>query len=151
MTMPDGRSLDINIPAGVETGQTLRLKAQGEPGPRGAPPGDAFVEITVGSNAIFERDGDNLRRDLKISLAEAVEGAKVPVETPTGRVSLSVPAGANSGAVLRLKGKGFTRKTGTRGDQLVTLEIQLPDTLDELAKRLDGWKDESDPRSKLGV
>ena len=57
----------------------------------------------------------------------------------------------NGGSVLRLKGKGFTRKNGTRGDQLVTLEIQLPEQLDELAERLDGWKDESDPRSKLGV
>ena len=86
-----------------------------------------------------------------ITLDEAVNGGKVRVPTVDGPVMMTLKPGTSGGTVLRLKGKGFTRKTGTRGDQLVTLEIQLPDTLDELAKRLDGWKDESDPRSKLGV
>lgn len=130
VTMADGRALDINIPAGVETGQTLRLKAQGEAGPRGAPPGDAYVEILVKPHPVFERDGDNLRRDLNISLAEAVEGGKVPVTTPTGRVSLTVPAGTNSGAQLRLKGKGVQR-AGKPGDLLVTLIVTLPEKPDD--------------------
>ena len=133
VTMADGRALDINIPAGVESGQTLRLKAQGEPGPRGAPPGDAFVEVTVKPHSLFERDGDNLRLDLNISLAEAVEGGKVPVTTPTGRVSLTVPPGSNSGAVLRLKGKGVQRSSKP-GDLLVKLLITLPSKPDEALK-----------------
>ena len=92
-----------------------------------------------------------MRFDLPITLDEAVNGGKVRVPTVDGPVMMTIKPGTHGGTVLRLKGKGFSRKNGTRGDQLVTLEIQLPDDLDELAKRLDGWKDESDPRSKLGV
>ena len=139
VTMSDGRALDISIPAGVESGQTLRLKAQGEPGPMGAPPGDAFVEITVRSHPDFQRDGDNLRLEVKISLAEAVEGGKVPVQTPTGRVSLNIPAGTNSGSVLRLKGKGVQR-TNRPGDLLVRLILTLPEKVDnELKEFLNSW------------
>lgn len=125
VTMADGRSLDINIPAGVTSGQVLRLKAQGEAGPMGATPGDALVELNVKSHAQFERDGDNIKTDLKISLTEAVEGGKVTVATPSGNVALSVPAGTNSGAVLRLKGKGVQVKPKA-GDLLVRLTITLP-------------------------
>ena len=92
-----------------------------------------------------------MRFDLPITLDEAVNGAKVRVPTVDGPVMMTIKAGTSGGSVLRLKGKGFSKKDGSRGDQLVTLEIQLPADLGELAKRLDGWKDDSDPRSKLGV
>ena len=96
-------------------------------------------------------DGDDVRLDLPITLDEAVNGGKVRVPTVDGPVMMTIKAGTDSGTVLRLKGKGFTRKNGSRGDQLVTLEIHLPADLAELAKRLDGWKDDGDPRSKLGI
>lgn len=144
VSMADGRSLDINIPAGVETGQVLRLKAQGEPGPSGAAPGDALVELVVKSHPVFERDGDNLRMELKISLAEAVEGGKVPVETPTGKVALNIPAGSSSGAVLRLKGKGV-QKSPKPGDLFVRLLLVLPSKPDAALKNfLKDWAQRDD-------
>ncbi|MEM6626831.1 MAG: DnaJ C-terminal domain-containing protein [Pseudomonadota bacterium] len=148
VSMADGRSLDLVIPAGVSSGQTLRLKAQGDPGAHGGPPGDALVEVTVGGHALFVRDGDNLRMDLRISLAEAVLGGKVAAPTPSGPVSLSVPAGSNSGDVLRLRGKGVQRK-GAPGDLFARLLITLPDKSDdELQNFVKSWsaKDVEPPR-----
>ena len=127
----------------------MRLKGKGEQGPGGT--GDGLVTIAIDRHTLFRREGDDVRNDLPITLDEAVRGGKVRVPTVDGPVMMTIKPGTNGGSVLRLKGKGFTRKNGTRGDQLVTLEIQLPEQLDELAERLDGWKDESDPRSKLGV
>jgi DnaJ-class molecular chaperone len=125
VTMSDGRSLDLAIPAGLNSGQTLRLKGQGLPGAGGGPAGDALVEITVGQHALFKREGDDVRMDLRISLAEAVEGGKVPVNTPQGPVSLSVPPGSNSGDLLKLRGKGVQVRPNP-GDLLVRLMIVLP-------------------------
>jgi len=127
----------------------MRLKGKGEQGPGGA--GDGLVTIRIDRHKLYMRDGDDVRFDLPITLDEAVNGAKVRVPTVDGPVMMTIKAGTSGGSVLRLKGKGFSKKDGSRGDQLVTLEIQLPADLGELAKRLDGWKDESDPRSKLGV
>lgn len=138
--MADGRSLSVNIPAGVEPGQTLRLKSQGEPGPGGMNPGDALVEISIRSHPDYERSGNNVRMDLRISLAEAVEGGRVKVPTPSGEVSLNIAAGSNSGKVLRLKGKGVQSK-GKPGDLLVRLLITLPEKTDsELASFLKTWR-----------
>ena len=125
VTMSDGRSLDLAIPAGLNSGQTLRLKSQGLPGAGGGPAGDALVEITVGEHPLFKREGDDIRMDLRISLAEAVEGGKVPVNTPQGPVSLSVPSGSNSGDLLKLRGKGVQVRPNP-GDLLVRLMIVLP-------------------------
>ncbi len=125
VTMSDGRSLDLAIPAGLNSGQTLRLKGQGLPGAGGGPAGDALVEITVGAHPTFKRDGDDIRMDLRVSLAEAVEGGRVPVQTPSGAVTLSVPAGSNSGDLLKLRGKGVQTRP-TPGDLLVRLLIVLP-------------------------
>jgi DnaJ-class molecular chaperone len=125
VTMSDGRSLDLAIPAGVTTGQTLRLKGQGLPGIGGGPAGDALVELTVGSHPVFRRDGEDIRMDLRISLAEAVEGGKVPVGTPSGAVSLTIPPGSNSGEILKLRGKGVQTRPNP-GDLLVRLLIVLP-------------------------
>jgi DnaJ-class molecular chaperone len=125
VTMSDGRSLDLAIPAGLNSGQTLRLKGQGLPGAGGGPAGDALVEITVGQHPLFKREGDDIRMDLRVSLAEAVEGGKVPVNTPQGAVSLSVPPGSNSGDLLKLRGKGVQVRPNP-GDLLVRLMIVLP-------------------------
>ena len=102
-------------------------------------------------HAFFRRDGDNLRIDLPITLDEAVNGGKVKVPTAEGAVMLTVAPGSSSGKTLRLGGKGFTRKDGTRGDQLVTLVIDLPADDADLKTRLEGWKDTRNPRAKLGV
>lgn len=125
VTMSDGRSLDLAIPAGLNSGQTLRLKGQGLPGTGNAPAGDALVEITVAAHPTFRREGDDIRMDLRISLAEAVEGGKVPVVTPSGPVTLSVPPGSNSGDLLKLRSKGVQTRP-TPGDLLVRLLIVLP-------------------------
>ena len=125
VTMSDGRSLDLAIPAGLNSGQTLRLKSQGLPGMGGAPAGDALVEITVGEHPLFQREGDNVRMELRISLAEAVEGGTVPVQTPSGPVDLTIRPGRNSGDVLRLRGKGVQTQPNP-GDLLVRLLIVLP-------------------------
>lgn len=139
VTMSDGRSLDLAIPAGLNSGQTLRLKSQGLPGIGGGPAGDALVEITVGQHPAFRRDGDDIRMDLKISLAEAVEGAKVPINTPQGAVSLSIPPNSSSGDLLKLRGKGVQVKPNP-GDLLVRLMIVLPRKDDpELREFVKNW------------
>jgi DnaJ-class molecular chaperone len=129
--LSEGRTLDVTIPPGVETGQTLRLKAQGGGGVNGGPPGDALVELKVREHSFFRREGDNIHMDMPISLTEAVEGARIQAPTPTGPVTLTIPPGANSGMVLRLKGKGV----GGAGDQFVRLQIMLPDPADEALKQ----------------
>ena len=127
----------------------MRLGGKGEPGLGGA--GDAIVTIQIQPHPFFRRDGDNLRVDLPVSLDEAVNGAKVKVPTADGAVMLTLAAGTSSGKTLRLKGKGFTRKDGTRGDQLVTIEVQIPEGDEDLVRRLDGWRDPRDLRGRLGV
>lgn len=136
ISLTEGRTLDINIPAGVESGQVLRLKGQGGAGTQGGPAGDALVELNIRTHPLFRRDGQDIHMDLNISLTEAVEGARIEAPTPSGKVALTVPAGANSGMMLRLKGKGVAGQ----GDQLVRLQIMLPDTLDdELRKFVKRW------------
>jgi DnaJ-class molecular chaperone len=149
ITLGDGATIDLKLPAGVEDGTQMRLKGKGQPGPGGA--GDALVTVQIEPHPFFMRDGDDVRLELPITLDEAVNGAKVKVPTVDGPVMLTVAPGSGSGKVLRLKGKGFSRKSGGRGDQLVALEIQLPDDLSDLAGRLEGWSDGSNPRSRLGV
>ncbi|WP_128891522.1 DnaJ C-terminal domain-containing protein [Erythrobacter sp. HKB08] len=149
ITLADGKTIDLKLPAGVEDGTQMRLKGKGEQGPGGA--GDGIVTIAVDRHKFFQRDGHDVRMDLPITLDEAVNGAKVKCPTVDGTVMLTIKPGTHGGTVMRLKGKGFSKKDGSRGDQLVTLEIQLPEDLEALAKRLEGWKDEGEPRSKLGV
>lgn len=149
ISLADGSTIDLKLPAGVEDGTQMRLKGKGDPGPGGN--GDALVTVQIEPHPFFTRQGDDVRLDLPVTLDEAVRGAKVKVPTVDGPVMLTVAPGSGSGKVLRLKGKGFSKKGGGRGDQLVTLEIELPGDLDELAKRLEGWSDPSDPRNRLGV
>ncbi len=149
ITLSDGKTIDLKLPAGVENGTQMRLAGRGEPGAGGA--GDAIVTIEVGGHLFFRRDGDNIRLDLPISLDEAVNGGKVRVPTVEGPVMLTVAPGSSSGKTLRLKEKGFSAKNGTRGDQLVTLQIEIPAGDADLAKCLEGWRDTRDLRGKLGV
>lgn len=149
ITLSDGKTIDLKLPAGVEDGTQMRLAGKGEAGPGGA--GDAIVTIRFQPHPFFRRDGDNLRLDLPISLDEALNGAKVKVPTAEGAVMLTLAPGSSSGKTLRIPGKGFSRKDGTRGDQLVTLEIQLPEGDAELASRLEGWSDKRNLRARLGV
>ena len=124
VTLASGKTIDIKLPPGVEDGAKIRLAGQGQDGPAGA--GDAIVTIAIKPHRFFRRDGDDIRLDLPVGLDEAVLGAKVRVPTVDGPVMLSVPKGSTSGKVLRLKGKGFTAKDGQRGDQLVTLMVDVP-------------------------
>ncbi|XUU61348.1 DnaJ C-terminal domain-containing protein [Erythrobacter sp. HA6-11] len=149
ITLADGKTIDLKLPAGVEDGTQMRLKGKGEKGAGG--PGDGLVLVEVGKHPFFRRDGDNIRMDLPITLGEALRGGKIKCPTVDGPVMLTIKPGTDGGTVMRLKGKGWSTKSGSRGDQLVTLEIQLPDNLDELTERLDGWEDSQDVRAKLGV
>ena len=149
ITLSDGKTIDLKLPAGLEDGTQMRLSGKGELGPGGA--GDALVIIHIEPHAYFIRDGDNIRLDLPISLDEAIRGAKVKVPTVEGVGMLTVAPGSSSGKVLRIKGRGFTRKDGSRGDQLVTLEIVVPERDEDLARRLEGWSDGRPLRAKLGV
>lgn len=149
ITLSNGTSIDLKLPKGVETGTSMRLSGKGEAGPGGA--GDATVSIEIRPHAFFRRDGVDVRLDLPVTLAEAVKGAKVKVPTVDGPVMLGVPAGSSSGKILRLKGKGFTRKDGTRGDQLVSLLIDVPADDDALAAFAAQWSDARNVRAALGV
>lgn len=132
MTMADGTALDVNIPAGIESGQTLRLKSQGQPSPNGGPPGDALLEVEVTPSSLWERDGKDLRMTVPIDLKVAVLGGSVEVKTPSGPVTLKVPAGSNTGTQLRLRGKGV--QTATPGNLYARLEIVLDDPKDASLK-----------------
>ena len=140
LSFPGGRALDVNVPAGAETGTTLRLKGQGQPGIGGGPPGDALIEITVEPHPLFRREGNDILVELPITLAEAVSGGKINVPTISGPVSMTVPAGSNTGTRLRLKGKGIAPKGGTAGDQYVLLKVMLPKEPDQaLRDFIAGW------------
>jgi DnaJ-class molecular chaperone len=141
VTLPNGQSLEINVPPGIDDGQVLRLVGRGEPGTGGAPPGNALIEIHVRPHRLFRREGDDIRLDLPVTLKEAVLGARIQVPTPTGPVMVSIPKGSNTGKVLRLKGKGAPRADGTHGDLYAALRVMLPDRPDaELEAFAEGWQ-----------
>jgi DnaJ-class molecular chaperone len=139
ITLPDGAALEVTIPPGTRDGQILRLRGKGGAGIGGGAAGDALVEIEVRPHKLFSRKDDDIYIELPISLPEAVLGAKLDVPTPAGAVRMTVPKGANTGRVLRLKGKGAARRDGSRGDEYVTLKVVLPERLDpeleEFARR----------------
>jgi DnaJ-class molecular chaperone len=155
VTLADGKTIDFTIPPGTTDTQILRLKGKGQPGIGGGPPGDAFIEIRVKPHPFFERRGDDVHVNLPITLPEAVLGGTVDLPTVDGKVALKIPRGSNSGTILRLKGKGAPNaSTRQRGDQLVKLSVQLPDTIDEeLSGFVERWaKDHPyDVRRKLGI
>ena len=151
ITLQNGKTLDLKLPPGFENGRQVRLGGQGEPGPGG--PGDAMVTLETAPHRFFTRDGDDIRLDLPIRLDEAVLGAKVRVPTVDGPVTLNIAAGATSGRTLRLRGRGFTRADGSRGDQLATLRVDLPADDAALRAFVTGWDSDRsrNPRSALGV
>jgi len=149
ITLADGKTIDLKLPSGLEDGTRIRLAGKGEEGPGGR--GDAIVTIEIAPHRFFTRDGTNIRLELPVTLKEAVLGAKVKVPTPEGPVMLTVPKGTTSGKVLRLKGRGFAAKDGKRGDQLVTVEIDIPADDRALQQFAEGWNGGGNPRASLGV
>lgn len=142
VTLPEGGTLDLNVPEGVSDGQVLRLKGKGTAGPRGGEAGDALVEIRVRPHPQFKRQGLDVHLDLPITIDEAILGSKVEVATVDGRVQLTIPKGTSSGRVFRLKGKGVHNPaTKATGDQLVAVRIVLPDVIDdELGYMISEWR-----------
>jgi DnaJ-class molecular chaperone len=131
--------LDVTIPAGITDGQVLRLRGKGGPGFGGGPAGDALIEVHIAPHPLFRREGDDIRIDLPVSLAEVVLGGRVPVPTITGPVTMTIPKGSDTGSQLRLRGKGIQRK-GNPGDQYVTLKVVVGQASDpELAEFLEKW------------
>jgi DnaJ-class molecular chaperone len=148
--LPTGKSVEVKIPAGLASGQQIRLKGQGLAGPGGAP-GDALISVTIAPHPVFQVDGADLRMDLPVTLYEAVLGGKVRVPTLTGAVDLAIPANTGSGRVFRLRGKGLKSKDGA-GDQLVTIRIVLPERPDpELEELMRKWRESAtyDPRRDM--
>jgi DnaJ-class molecular chaperone len=149
ITLGDGKTIDLKLPQGLEDGTRIRLAGKGQDGPGGR--GDALVTIEIAPHRFFTRDGTNIRLTLPVTLKEAVLGAKVKVPTPEGAVMLTIPKGTTSGKVLRLKGRGFAAKDGKRGDQLVTIDIDLPPEDAELQRFAETWNGGGNPRASLGV
>jgi DnaJ-class molecular chaperone len=149
VTLNGGRTIDLKLPKGVEDGAKIRLAGQGQEGPGGR--GDAIVTIEITNHPFYAREGKNIRLTLPVTLKEAVLGAKVKVPTPEGPVMLTIPKGSSSGKVLRLKGRGFTAKDGSRGDQMIQLAVDLPAGDEALQQFAEGWGGGGNPRASLGV
>ncbi len=122
--MPDGKTLDISIPAGVRDEQIIRLKGQGMPGIGGGPAGDALITVIVRSHPVFRRDGNDIKSVVPITLDEALNGGSIQVDTITGPVNMKIPKHSNTGRILRLRGKGV--QGNPKGDQLVELQVVMP-------------------------
>jgi DnaJ-class molecular chaperone len=151
VSLPTGKDVEVKIPAGIASGQQIRLKGQGWPSATGRA-GDALITVNVAPHPVFKPDGADLRLDLPITLYEATLGGKVRVPTLDGAVELAIPAGTNSGRTFRLKGKGLKAKTG-HGDLLATVRIALPERADDEFKALmEKWRDRKpyDPRDGMG-
>lgn len=153
ITLPDGQSLAVKIPQGTEDGQTLRLRGKGAPGIGGGPAGDALITVLVRPHPVFRRDGDDILLTLPITIDEAVLGGKVTTPTIDGPVGLTIPSGASSGQVLRLRARGVARAgRNTKGDQRVELKIVAPPDVDEsLRDFLVEWRKTHafDPRADM--
>ncbi|MEO1552858.1 MAG: DnaJ C-terminal domain-containing protein [Pseudomonadota bacterium] len=129
MTMADGRVLNITIPAGIDTGQSLRLKSQGKTTKTGGPPGDAILEVTVRPSKLWSRDGNDIRMIVPVPLKKALLGGQVDVETPLGPVAMKIPEGSNTGSLLRLRGKGI-QHANKPGNLYARLEVVIEDPKD---------------------
>ncbi|UCZ56429.1 molecular chaperone DnaJ [Desulfurispirillum indicum] len=131
------KSLSVNIPAGVETGNRLRLNGEGESGQNGGPAGDLYIQLTVKPHAIFEREGNNVYCDVPVSFVTVTLGGEVEVPTLTGKAKLKIPEGTQTGKIFRLKGKGIADIHGrTIGDQLVRIVVHTPTKLSARQKEL---------------
>jgi DnaJ-class molecular chaperone len=148
--LPTGKDVEVKIPAGIASGQQIRLRGQGWPSANGRA-GDALITVNVAPHPLFKPDGTDLRLELPVTLYEAVLGGKVRVPTLDGAVELAIPAGTNSGRTFRLKGKGLKAKNGA-GDLLATVRVMLPETEDDDLKTLmKSWRDKKpyDPRGGM--
>jgi DnaJ-class molecular chaperone len=148
VTLPDGRTLDVRIPAGVRDGQIIRLRGQGMPGIGDGAPGDAMVEITVAPHPVFRREGDDIIVELPVTLREAILGATLEVPTIKGQVRLTIPPYSGTGTRLRLRGRGIEG----RGHQYVELRPVVPAAEEpELAEFLRTWEPRHafDPRADM--
>ncbi len=126
------RTISARIPAGVKDGQRIRLKGKGAAGENGGPPGDLLVTVRVAEHPLFGRKGDNLTLEVPVSFDEAALGAEIKVPLLGGApVTVRIPPGTPNGRVLRVRGRGAPRKDGTRGDLLVTVDVEVPAVLDE--------------------
>jgi molecular chaperone DnaJ len=148
-TQKQKRRIPVNIPAGVDDGNGIRLSGEGDAGSRGGPAGNLYVVLSVTQHEFFEREGDDVLYELPVNFAEAALGTEVDVPTLYGPARLKVPAGSQSGRIFRLKDKGISHLHGHgRGDQLVQLRVVTPESLnkeqrklfEELAKNLEGIK-----------
>ena len=146
------RTLTVRIPAGVRDGQQIRLSGQGQPGPGGGPAGDLYLEVHLRPHRLFELDGRDVYLDLPVAPWEAALGERVQVPTLGGAVSMNIPAGAQSGQKLRLKGRGLPGSHP--GDQYVIIQIRVPrpenDSQAELYRRM-AREMPFNPRQSLGV
>ena len=152
LNLPNGKTLDIKIPEGLDDGQQIRLKGQGDRG-TGGRVGDAIITVSVRTHPLFERQGHNIHVELPLSLTEAVLGGRITVPTVHGDVTVQLQRGSNTGKTIRLKGKGLrNQRTGANGDQLVRLKIVLPEADDpELEAFVREWRSgrEYNPRKDL--
>jgi DnaJ-class molecular chaperone len=154
LTLPDGQTLDVKIPPGTEDGDVLRLRGKGMPGRNNGPAGDALIEIGVLPHPFYRREGADIRMDLPITLAEAVLGGKITVPTPAGAVAMSIKPGSDTGAEMRLRGRGVPAHGGKpAGDLYVKLFVKLGPPDAALEAFLRDWKPEhpADPRAALGM
>ena len=149
ITLSDGKTIDLKLPKGIDDGTKIRLSGKGQEGAAGR--GDGIVALEIAPHRFFTRDKEHVRLSLPISLKEAVVGAKIKVPTADGPVMLTIPKDTTSGKVFRLTGKGFTTKDGKRGDQLVTVAVDVPAGDSELHRFAEGWSGGGNPRSGLGV
>ena len=131
------RTVTVKIPAGVTDGNQIRIRGEGDAGARGGPSGDLFVSLSVQPHAFFKREGDDIYYDLPINFAQAALGTEVVVPTLEGDTKLRIPPGCQSGAIFRFRNKGITHLQGrARGDQIITVSVQTPDSLTKEQKQL---------------
>ncbi|WP_201727938.1 DnaJ C-terminal domain-containing protein [Acidocella sp. C78] len=152
LSLPDGGTLDVRIPPGTEDGQMLRLRGKGGVGWNGGPAGDALIRVSVAPHRFFTREGQDIRLDLPVTLAEAVLGGQVEVPTPGGAVRMRIPAGSDSGTVLRLRGRGVPMHGGSAaGDLYATLRIVIGKPDPALEAFLRGWTPDETPDPRAGM
>jgi DnaJ-class molecular chaperone len=152
LNLPDGRTLDVAIPPGLEDGQTLRLRGQGASGWNSGPAGDALIEVDIIPHAFFRREGDDIHLDLPVTAAEAALGGKIAVPTPAGPVNMSIPRHSDTGKQLRLRGRGIQAHGGRpAGDLYVTLQVVIgtPDQALEEALKAFYQRHPIDPRQHM--
>jgi DnaJ-class molecular chaperone len=145
--------LDVKIPPGTSDGDTLRLRGRGQPGRSGGPAGDALIEIRVAAHPFYQRDGQDIRFELPVTLHEAALGAKITIPTPAGPVAMTLKPGSDTGTELRLRGRGVPAHGALpAGDLYVKLRVQLGPAEDQLAEFLRGWTaPDFNPRAAMGA